>query len=96
MGKIKVAVVGIGNCASSLIQGINYYKDVFAKGEEIIGLAHPMLGNYAPGDIDIVAAVDIDKRKVGQPLHKAVFALPNNTKVFYDDFKYDNVIVQMG
>lgn len=96
MGKIKVAVVGIGNCASSLIQGINYYKEVFAKGEEIIGLAHPMLGEYAPGDIDIVAAVDIDARKVGQPLHKAIFALPNNTKVFYDNFKYDNVIVQMG
>lgn len=97
MSKIKVAIAGIGNCASSLIQGIHYYRDQFAAGDTSgIGLAHPMLGPYAAGDIEIVAAIDIDKRKVGQPLHKALFAKPNCTKVFYDNFNYDDVIVQMG
>ncbi len=97
MSEIKVAIVGIGNCASSLIQGIRYYDELFSSdnGEDIIGLAHPTLGGYAPSDIEIVAAIDIDKRKVGQPLHKAIFAEPNNTKTIYKDFTSD-VIVQMG
>ncbi len=97
MSEIRLAVVGVGNCASSLIQGINYYAASAKAGtNEIIGLANPMVGKYAPSDIKVVAAIDIDKRKVGQPLHKAIFAKPNNTKVFYDDFNYDNVTVQMG
>jgi len=95
MNKIRVAIVGVGNCASSLIQGIYYYREVFAKGEEIVGLAHPTLGGYAPGDIEIVAAIDVDTRKVGKGLHEAIFAPPNNTKVFYDNFTSD-VTVTMG
>ena len=98
--EIRVAVVGTGNCASSLIQGIHYYADRFANmddmAEAAVGLAHPVLGGFAPGDIKIVAAIDIDARKVGRPLHEALFAPPNNTKIFYDNFTYDDVTVQMG
>ncbi len=97
MNKIRVSIVGVGNCASSLIQGIYYYGDQFAKGDKSgVGLAHSMLGGYAPGDIQIVGAIDIDARKVGRPLHEAMFAQPNNTKVFYDSFQTDGVVVQMG
>jgi myo-inositol-1-phosphate synthase len=97
MGKIRVAIVGIGNCASSLIQGIHYYKD--APDEDAangVGLLHPEIQGYRPGDTEVVAAIDIDARKVGRPLHEAVFAPPNNTKVFYDKFRCDNVRVAMG
>ena len=96
MNEIRIAIVGVGNCASSLVQGIHYYEQVFASGEEVIGLAHPVLGGFAPSDIRVVAAIDIDERKVGRPLHEALFALPNNTKVFYDRFRYDEVTVAMG
>jgi len=96
MSEIRVAIVGVGNCAASLIQGIHYYGDNFSPGDEMVGLAHPVLGGYGPGDVKIVAAIDIDKRKVGHPLHEAVFAKPNCTKVFYNRFRYDDVIVHMG
>jgi myo-inositol-1-phosphate synthase len=98
MSEIRVAIVGVGNCASSLIQGIHYYTRSFGdgRGEGVIGLAHPELGGYKPSDVRIVAAVDIDQRKVDQPLHEALFAPPNNTKVFFDDFAYDDVTVRMG
>jgi len=96
MSKIRVAIAGIGNCASSLVQGIHYYAAQSAAGDTSgIGLAHPVLGGYAPGDIDIVAAIDIDRRKVGRPLHEAIFAPPNNTKTIFDDFTSD-AVVQMG
>ncbi len=96
--KIKVAIVGVGNCASSLIQGIHFYAERFAQGVEDagMGLMHPVLAGYAPGDIEVVAAFDVDARKVGKPLHEAVFAKPNNTKVFFEDFRYDDVTVRMG
>jgi myo-inositol-1-phosphate synthase len=97
MGKIRVAIAGVGNCASSLVQGVHYYgnaPDADAAGG--IGLLHPELGGYRPGDIDFVAAIDIDQRKVGRPLHEAIFAPPNNTKVFFDKFRTDNVQVVMG
>ena len=97
MKEIRVAVAGTGNCASSLIQGIHYYAKTGAAGAmDTVGLANPVIDGYTPADIKIVAAIDIDQRKVGQPLHKALFAPPNNTKVFFDAFSYDNVIVQMG
>ena len=96
MSEIRVAIAGVGNCASSLIQGIHYYREIFDSGQEIVGLAHPILGGYAPSDIRVVAAIDIDARKVGRPLHEALFAAPNNTTVFYDDFRYDDVTVTMG
>ncbi len=95
MDRIRVAIAGIGNCTSSLIQGIHYYRSLKA-GDEVVGLAHPTLGGYAAGDIEIVAAIDVDSRKVGRPLHEALFAPPNCTKVFYDNFRYDNVKVRMG
>ncbi len=97
MDKIRVAIAGVGNCASSLVQGVHYYNDApdesAAKG---IGLLHPEVEGYRPGDIEVVAAIDIDARKVGRPLHEAVFAAPNNTKVFYNKFRYDKVRVAMG
>ena len=100
MNEIRIAVAGVGNCASALIQGIHYYADRFAQmddaAEAAIGLAHPILGGYAPGDIRVVAALDIDARKVGRPVHEAIFAPPNNTKVFHDGVVCDGVVVQMG
>ncbi len=96
MTKIRVAIVGVGNCASSLIQGIHAYAADACGDGKCVGLAHPVLGGYAPGDVEIVAAIDIDARKVAKPLHEALFAAPNNTKIFYDDFSYDNLNVTMG
>ena len=94
MDKIKVAIVGVGNCASSLIQGIEYYHD---RGtQEATGLMHYSIGRYKPGDIEIVAAFDIDKRKVGQDVAEAIFALPNCTTVFCPDVRETGVKVKMG
>ncbi|GLI53214.1 inositol-3-phosphate synthase [Thermodesulfovibrio yellowstonii] len=95
MGKIKLAIVGIGNCASALIQGIEYYKK-HNSPEQVPGLMHFNLGGYLPGDIEIVAAFDIDKRKVNKPLKEAVFAKPNCTKVFFPDLPDYSVKVSMG
>lgn len=94
MEKIKIAIIGIGNCASSLLQGIYYYKD--KKAEDAIGLMHWDIGGYKPSDIEIVAAVDIDKRKVGQDLSKAIFAKPNCTTVFCPEIPETGVKVAMG
>ena len=80
MGKIKIAVVGVGNCASSLLQGVEHYRRL--NGNKAIGLMHWKVGGYKPSDIDVVAAFDIDERKVGKDVSEALFALPNNTKVF--------------
>ncbi|MGB9892160.1 MULTISPECIES: inositol-3-phosphate synthase [Thermodesulfovibrio] len=95
MGKIKLAIVGIGNCASALIQGIEYYKK-HNSPEQVPGLMHFNLGGYLPGDIEIVAAFDIDKRKVNKPLKEAVFAKPNCTKVFFSELPDYSVRVSMG
>ncbi len=95
MREIRVAIAGVGNCASSLIQGVHYYAQA-ATDDGVVGLAHPILGGYSPGDIKFVAAIDIDRRKVDRPLHEAVFAPPNNTKRFFTDFRYDDVTVAMG
>ncbi|MEJ2364525.1 MAG: inositol-3-phosphate synthase [Deltaproteobacteria bacterium] len=94
MSTVKIGVVGIGNCASSLIQGINYYRD--RDGEDAIGLMHWDIGGYRPYDIEVVAAFDIDQRKVGRDVAEAIFALPNCTKVFYRNILKSGVIVQMG
>ncbi|MCD6377387.1 MAG: inositol-3-phosphate synthase [Planctomycetes bacterium] len=97
MDKIRVAIVGVGNCASSLIQGIHFYGDTSIEAAvQGVGLLHPEINGYRPQDIEIVAAIDIDARKVGKPLHEAIFAPPNNTKIFYDKFRYDHVKVAMG
>ena len=94
MDKIRIAIAGVGNCASSLVQGIEYYKHY--EGEIPEGLMHWEMGGYRPGDIEVVAAFDIDKRKVGRPLHEAIFAPPNCTKVFFPDVPPSDVIVQMA
>lgn len=83
MGKINVAIIGVGNCASSLVQGIQYYKD--AKKDDVIpGIRCPELGGYHIGDIQFVAAFDVDRNKVGKDLSEAVFVSPNNTYKFSD------------
>ena len=79
--KINVAIAGIGNCASALIQGVNFYKDVSSE-EKIPGLLHVNFGGYHPGDINFVAAFDVDARKVGKDLSKAIKVKPNNTRTF--------------
>lgn len=94
--EIRIAICGVGNCASSLIQGIYYYKHVFEAGEEVVGLAHPNVGPYAASDVRVVSAIDIDARKVGKPLNQALLAPPNNTKVFYENLPCDDVTVAMG
>ncbi|PKL66306.1 MAG: inositol-3-phosphate synthase [Methanobacteriales archaeon HGW-Methanobacteriales-1] len=94
MDKIKIAIIGVGNCASSLIQGIHYYKD--KKSEDAIGLMHWEIGGYQPKDIEVVAAFDVDKRKVGKDVSKAIFAKPNCTKVFCDKIPDSGVKVSMG
>jgi len=94
MGKIKIAIAGVGNCASSLVQGIHYYKD--KKPKDAIGLMHWEIGGYTPGDIKVVAAFDIDRRKVGVDVNAAVFAEPNCTKVFCPDLPQAGVTVRMG
>jgi myo-inositol-1-phosphate synthase len=93
MTKIKIAIAGIGNCASSLIQGIEYYK---IKDKEPIGLMHREIGGYKPDDIKVVAAFDIDARKVGKDVSEAIFAPPNCTKVFCPDVPSTGVKVKMG
>jgi len=83
MGTINVAIIGVGNCASSLVQGVHYYKD--AKEDEFVpGLMHVNLGGYHISNINFVAAFDIDKNKVGKDLAQAIFIKPNNTIKFCD------------
>jgi myo-inositol-1-phosphate synthase len=81
VGKINVAIVGVGNCASSLVQGVHYYAK--AKENEFVpGLMHVNLGGYHISDINFVAAFDIDKNKVGKDLARAIYTEPNNTFKF--------------
>jgi len=83
MGKINVAIIGVGNCASSFVQGVQYYKK--AKEDEFVpGLMHVNLGGYHIKDINFVAAIDIDRNKVGKDLAEAIFTAPNNTYKFCD------------
>jgi myo-inositol-1-phosphate synthase len=82
-GKIRVAVAGVGNCASSLVQGIEYYRDA-EPGDDVPGLMHVELGGYHVGDVTFVAAFDVDAAKVGLDLGKAIFAGSNNTIKFCD------------
>lgn len=81
MGKIKLAIVGVGNCASSLVQGIEYYKDS-KEGAFVPGVMHVNFGGYHIRDIEIVAAFDVNEHKVGKDVAEAIYAQPNNTAVF--------------
>ena len=81
--RIRVAIVGVGNCASSLVQGVHYYRDA-KPTDRIPGIMHVDLGRYHLGDIDFVAAFDVDRNKVGKDLADAIYAAPNNTYRFAD------------
>src|SRR5258708_719805 len=81
--KVRVAIVGVGNCASSFVQGVQYYRNA-SHTDFVPGLMHVDLGGYHVSDIEFVAAFDIDKKKVGLDLSKAIFAGPNNTVKFSD------------
>jgi len=95
--RIRIAVAGVGNCASSLVQGVGYYAhQQTLAAPDFTGLMHPMLGAFGAGDIEVVAAFDIDARKVGQTLEDAIFAPPNNTKKFWTDLPRSDVLVKMG
>ncbi len=83
MGRIRVAIAGVGNCASSLVQGVQYYKKVKATDPRVPGLMHNVFGPYGISDIEFVAAFDVDRRKVGKDLSKAIFEAPNCTTVFH-------------
>jgi myo-inositol-1-phosphate synthase len=83
MGKIRVAIAGVGNCASSLVQGVTYYKDA-TPGDQVPGLMHVVLGGYHVADLEFVAAFDVDATKVGNDLAKAIDAGQNNTLKFAD------------
>src|SRR5206468_2556349 len=95
MRKIRIAIVGVGNCASSLVQGINFYDGSSGDGSGV-GLMHRQISSYRPNDIEVVAAFDIDRRKVGLDVSKAIFSPPNCTKVFCDKTKLTGAIVKMG
>lgn len=96
MGDIRIAIAGIGNCCSSLIQGIFYYQNVDNNDKTIPGLMHNILGGYRISDIKPVAAFDIDKRKIGKDLSEAIFSKPNCTKIFFKDIPNLGVEVHMG
>jgi myo-inositol-1-phosphate synthase len=80
---INVAIIGVGNCASSLVQGVEFYKNAGAE-DQIPGLMHPVLGDYHISDINFTAAFDVDAEKVGKDLSEAVFSGQNNTFKFTD------------
>jgi myo-inositol-1-phosphate synthase len=98
MHKIRIAVAGVGNCASALLQGVEYYRkiDGTAAGAFIPGLMNHEIGGYRPGDIEVVAAFDIDRRKVGRPVGEAIFSAPNCTKRFVPDMPGGGPVVRMG
>jgi myo-inositol-1-phosphate synthase len=91
---IKVAIAGVGNCASSLVQGVEYYRD--RPGVALDGIMHQSIGGYRCSDVEFVAAFDVDRRKVGRPLEEAIFAKPNCTRIFQSALPVSNVIVQAG
>ena len=91
MSKVRIALVGVGNCASSLVQGTHYYRD----GGHA-GLMHERIGGYRPEDVEVVAAFDVDPRKIGKDVSEAVFAEPNCTTAFCPELPATGVIVQMG
>ena len=94
MTRIRVAIAGVGNCASSLVQGLEYYKG--RNADAIAGLMHARIGDWGPSDIEIVAAFDVDRRKVGKRVEEAIFAEPNCTKVFQSVVPLSEVVVRMG
>ena len=92
MNRVRVAIVGVGNCACSLVQGGAFYRRTKSSG----GLIHQTVGPYDVSDVDFVLGVDIDHRKVGKSLTEAIFAAPNNTQVFEPDIAAGEAKVIMG
>jgi myo-inositol-1-phosphate synthase len=89
----RVAIVGVGNCASTLVQGITHYR---RHPEDSTGLMHPDIGGLKVGDIRFACAFDVDGRKIGQPLKEAIFAAPNNSRIFCRDPEDDGAVVYAG
>jgi myo-inositol-1-phosphate synthase len=97
MSKIAVGIVGVGNCASSLLQGIEFYRAADQQTTSThVGLMHYDLCGYRPSDIEVVCAFDVDQRKVGQTLDVAALAPPNNTRSLYPKLPRSSVVVEMG
>jgi myo-inositol-1-phosphate synthase len=94
MRPIRIAIAGVGNCASSLVQGLSYYRT--RTGEDFSGLMHWDVGGYMPFDIEVTAAFDIDERKVGQDVSRAIFAPPNCATRFHEKVPETGVQVVMG
>ncbi len=92
MKPIKVAMIGVGNCASSLVQGVTYYR----QNNSSQGLIHDKIGGYGAGDVEFVLGIDVDARKVGLDIAEAIFAAPNNTKVFQQEIAPTGNKVIMG
>ena len=92
MGTIRIAIAGVGNCCSSLLQGIEFYKQ---NGYQSLGIIHDTFGGYKPSDITVVAAFDIVSNKVGMDIAEAIHAEPNNTPKIIEVQKF-GVIVQKG
>ena len=90
---IRVAIVGVGNCASSFVQGLQYYRQ---GANDLTGLLHAEIGGYKPGDIHVVAAWDVDARKVGRDVAEAIFAKPNCTATFCPEVEMTGAVVAMG
>ncbi len=94
MEPIRVAIAGVGNCASSLVQGLHFYRD--CEDQDVSGLMHPKVGAWGPTDIQVVAAFDVDHRKVGKPVEEAIFGEPNCTMIFEPKPAVSDVEVQMA
>ena len=95
MGKINVAIIGVGNCSSSLVQGIQKYSEIQDNEIKVPGLMNNILGGYSIGDVNVVAAFDVDKDKVGKDLSEAIFTKNNNALKFHDVAK-TGVTVERG
>jgi myo-inositol-1-phosphate synthase len=93
MTSINIALLGVGNCSSSLVQGLTHYRD---GANDTVGLMHWDMGGYRPRDIKVVAAWDVDRRKVGKDVAEAIFAKPNCTAIFCASVEPTGVKVQMG
>ena len=93
MEPIRVGIVGVGNCASSLVQGLDYFRKL---RNEAVGLPFDSLGGYTPRDIEVSCAFDVDSRKVGRDISEAIFCEPNCTEKFWPQVSSKDVAVMRG
>ena len=92
--KVRTAIIGVGNCASALVQGVQYYQNA-SEDQVIPGIMNPVLGGYHIGDIEFSAAIDINAEKVGKDLSEAIWVEPNNT-IQFSEVPHLNVPVSRG